>query len=63
MRFHSNDQTAPGHVLVTQPSEVLLCRLIELIYEPGEGDGDTDPHPADFAAAKAMWFQDKGRVQ
>ncbi|WP_256805789.1 hypothetical protein [Bradyrhizobium sp. Bra64] len=65
MRLHSNDQIAEGHVLVMQPGEVLLCRLAELIYEAGAGDDDTDMHvnPSDFAAAKAMWFEDKGSVQ
>jgi hypothetical protein len=65
MRLHSNSEIAPGHVLVMQPGDVLLCKLAELIYEPGAGDDDTDMHvnPSDFAAAKAMWFEDKGRVQ
>lgn len=64
MRLHSNAQVAPGHVLVLQSGEILLCRLRELQYVPG-GDSDTDMHvnPRDVEAAKAMWFEDKGRVQ
>ncbi|MBB4377237.1 hypothetical protein [Bradyrhizobium sp. SBR1B] len=65
MRLHSNYKIAAGHVLVTQPGDVLLCRMAELVYEPGDGDDDTDLHvnPTDFAAAKAMCFEPKGRVQ
>jgi hypothetical protein len=65
VRLHPNDQIAEGHVRVMQPGEVLLCKLVELIYEPGAGDDNTDMHvnPADVAAARAMWFEDKGRVQ
>ncbi|MHC2844824.1 hypothetical protein [Bradyrhizobium diazoefficiens] len=64
MRLHSNDQIAPGHVLVMQSGEVLLCRLSELIYEPGD-DSQTDMHvnPCDVAAARAMWFESKGAIQ
>lgn len=64
MRLHSNDQVAPGHVLVLQSGEILLCRLRELQYVPGDDSG-TDMHvnPADFAAAKAMWFEPKGAIQ
>lgn len=64
MRLHSNDQVAPGHVPVLQAGEILLCRLRELQYVPGN-DSDTDTHvnPADFAAAKAMWFETKGAIQ
>lgn len=65
MRLHSNSEIALGHVLVVQPGGVLLCKLAELIHEPGEGDDDTDMHvnPADVEAAKAMWFEPKGSLQ
>lgn len=64
VRLHSNDQIAPGHVLVMQPGEVLLCRLTELIHEPGD-DSETDMHvnPCEVAAARAMWFEPKGATQ
>ncbi|MBP1294297.1 hypothetical protein [Bradyrhizobium elkanii] len=64
MRLHANDKIAPGHVLVTREGEVLLCRLAELIYEPGDDSG-TDMHvnPCNVEFARAMWFEPKGRVQ
>ena len=65
MRLHSNDQIAPGHVLVMQPGDILLCKIAELFYESGEGDDDTDLHvnPGDVEVAKAMWCGPQGRVQ
>lgn len=63
MRLHANEEIAPGFVVVSQAGEVLLCRLSELQYVPGD-DSETDMivNPQDFAAAKAMWFE-KGSVQ
>ena len=64
VRLHSNDQIAPGHVLVTQPGDVLLCKLAELIYELGEGDADTAMivNPCDIDVARAKWFGEKGAI-
>lgn len=65
MRLHSNSDIAPGHVAVLQKGdEVLFCRLADLRYEPGD-DAETIMivNPVDVAAARAMWFEDKGAVQ
>ena len=65
MRLHSNEEIAPGHVVVVQKGdEVLVCRLKDLIYEPGD-DEETDMivNPCDVDAARAAWFEDKGAVQ
>lgn len=64
MRLHANEEIAPGHVVVSQGDEVLFCRLSQLRYEPGD-DSETIMivNPCDVDAARAMWFEDKGRVQ
>ncbi|MGY8710501.1 hypothetical protein RAD16_32600 [Bradyrhizobium sp. 18BD] len=64
MRLHANEQVAPGHFVVRQPGEVLVCRLGDQRYEPGD-DADTDMivNPCDIYVARAMWFEEKGAMQ
>jgi hypothetical protein len=64
VRLHAHDQVAPGHVVVAQRGEILVCRLGDLRYEPGD-DSKTEMivNPQDFEAARAMWFEPKGRMQ
>lgn len=64
MKLHAHDQVALGHVVVAQRGEILVCRLGDLRCEPGD-DSETDMivNPADVEAARAMWFEPKGRMQ
>ncbi|MHC2576582.1 hypothetical protein ACVI1J_001706 [Bradyrhizobium diazoefficiens] len=64
MRLHANEQIAPGHVVIQQPGEVIVCRLADLRYEPGD-DADTEMivNPADVEVARAMWFEPKGQMR
>lgn len=64
VRLHASETVAPGHVVVQQPADILVCRLADLQYVPGVNeDVDTIVNPADVDAAKAMWFEDEGRMQ
>lgn len=63
VRLHASETVAPGHV-VQHPRDALVCRLADLQYVPGlNEDVDMIVNPAGVDAAKAMWFEDKGRMQ
>lgn len=61
MRPHASEQIAPGHVVIRQPGDLLICRLADLLYEPG--DVSETAMIRSIWAAKAMWFEDKGSMQ
>ena len=65
MRLLTNPDIPAGRVMIAEDGEGFICRIADLIYEPGEGDENVQivVNPVDLEMAKAMWFEDKGRLQ
>ena len=65
VKLMTNDDIPAGRVLISQDGGGFICRIAELVYEPGEGDEDAQVvvNPVDLEMAQAMWFEPRGRVQ
>src|SRR3954452_5920095 len=62
MKLYANSDIPVGRVLISQNGEGFICRLTDLRYQPGDDDGtEMIVNPADVEAARAMWFEPKGR--
>lgn len=62
MRPHANEQVVPGHVVIKQPGDVLVCRLADLRYEPGD-DSETEMIRSIWGRRRRCGFEDKGSMQ
>lgn len=61
VRLHASETVAPGHVVVQQPGDTLVCRLADLQYVPGRNeDVDMIVSPCDVEAAKRYGSRRRG---